>query len=693
MRVSTTFTLLCVSLPWCFALIGYGIPMYDPSCAFACRAAIASAPLTCSDHGAGGHSSGGHGASMTTTPQCRASNLPFLTTLAWCIQTNCGPLNIELWRLEKYWREQVPGAKGVIPKWSYTESVQQISGTPSQLLNKKEVMNVTVLVPTTSWQSQKNTLEHFAGQEMLHSRYGIVLLVTGFAIPIVFTALGYLPYMTGVFDKIKPYVVYPAVIGRYHVRPLPYFLGNAPLLGESLYVAFFFALNVILTAVNYHSTQPNTWFTSTWQEIMAYSSARTGVLAFALAPLVILFSGRNNILLWLTNWSHSTFMLLHRWVARIFGLQIILHSILELILYKDIGTLSAEQKEEYWIWGIVATLAVCISLVISPLYFRRKSYEIFLILHIILAVFVLVGSWYHVELLFTRKWGYEFWIYAACAVWFADRLLRALRIAKTGRRHATITDVASDIVRVDIEGVRWAARPGYHAYAYFPTLNKFRPWENHPFSVIPTSLLHLHKHNSQSDKSSQTSKSADRDIEKSADVHTAAEVINTRQPWSTAGVSLYIRKSNGKGGITKFLKGQQGLTTLLDGPYPNNPTKAVLGCDRLLLIGGGIGITALIPFLSSHTNVHLCWSLKQSSEGIIHDLSSVLEGVVEKQILVGKRLDVEQIIIQEANAGWKKIGVVVCGPGGLCDDVRAVVTAAGRQGKAMFELEVDAFSW
>jgi hypothetical protein len=198
--------------------------------------------------------------------------------------------------------------------------------------------------------------------------------------------------MSTLLDKIKPRLVYPSLIGTYHVRALPFQLGNAPTIGQTWYIIMFLILNVILTAAGYRSYQPNTMFDNKWQEIMGYISARTGVLAFALAPLVILLSGRNNILLWLTNWSHSTYMLLHRWVARIFALQVILHSITELHLYKEMGVLGTEQVAEYWIWGIVATLAVVIMIVVSTLYFRRLSYEVFLITHIILAVFVIAGS-------------------------------------------------------------------------------------------------------------------------------------------------------------------------------------------------------------------------------------------------------------------------------------------------------------
>lgn len=493
--------------------------------------------------------------------------------------------------------------------------------------------------------------------------------------------------MTGILEKIKPYIIYPSLIGTYNVRPLPYLSGNAPTMGQTIYVVLLLLLNVIFMSIGYRTSYPsNVWFSSTWQERMGYVTNRTGVLAFALAPLVILFSGRNNILLWLTNWSHSTYMLLHRWVARLFALQVIVHSITELVLYQDMGEYETELKEPYWIWGAVATVATSIMLIASHLYFRRVSYEVFLIVHIVLAVFVIAGAWYHVELLFTRKWGYELWLYAACAVWFFDRLIRICRIAKVGIRRANVTEIGPDYVRVDVEGVRWSITPGYHAYAYFPTIAPLKPWENHPFSIIPTSMLHARNHSIADPDSGRPSE--DHDVEKSKTI--PATVAPIRVLTTTAGISLYIKKSKG---ATRLLKNHENLLTLLDGPYPSTPCRAVLKCDRLLLIGGGIGITGLISWVNCHLNVKLYWSVKQTAECVVRDLGLVLNGIAEREVRIGQRLDINTLLEEEIQAGWKKIGVVVCGPGGLCDDVRAAVAKAGRQGKAAFELELDAFSW
>lgn len=156
------------------------------------------------------------------------------------------------------------------------------------------------------------------------------------------------------------------------------------------------------------------------------------------------------------------------------------------------------------------------------------------------------------------------------------------------------------------------------------------------------------------------------------------------------GLTLYVRKSTG---ATKRLTAHDDLLTLVEGPYRNNLTREVLRCDRLLLISGGIGITGLLPFVNNHWNVKLAWSVKESARCLVEDLDGALGPVADKEVRIGSRLDVRQLLEEGINAGWERVGVVVCGPGGLCDDVRAVVAAAGKLGKMEFELEVEAYSW
>lgn len=510
----------------------------------------------------------------------------------------------------------------------------------------------------------------------------------GFATPIAIRWITKLPCASFIVDKINPYLIWPSTIGTYHVRPLPWLLGNAPTLGQAWYIGGFLLLNIILSCLSYWPVYPlpHPWGYNKRGEILAYAGYRTGEFAFALLPLTILFAGRNNILLWLTNWSHSTYILLHRWIARLFAIHTILHSIFLWAARVQTGTYNKDVKLPYWQWGIVGTVFVCVMLVFSLLWMRRFSYEVFLIGHIIMAILVIVGSWYHLILRFGKTGTHEYWLYAAFAVWAFDRLLRILRMVKNGVRKATVTEIGSTHVRVEVPGVRFSGKPGFHGYVYFPTLNPLKPWENHPFSINSTALLRSYGIGPHSPGNSlRRSPKEDGKIETKV-----TESHAHHDPGTTAGITLYVRKSTG---MTRLLQKHASLITLLDGPYPNNPPSAVLSCDRLLLIGGGIGITGLLGFFRAHVDVKLAWSVKQIHAAVVQDLESAVSSVSDREIRIGERLDIRALLQQEVQAGYKKVGVVVCGPGALCDDVRAVAASLGRHEKTVFELEVDTFGW
>lgn len=178
-------------------------------------------------------------------------------------------------------------------------------------------------------------------------------------------------------------------------------------------------------------------------------------------------------------------------------------------------------------------------------------------------------------------------------------------------------------------------------------------------------------------------KSTEKGLEASAP-HDAGEEVGT------TGVTLIIKKNLG---LTRLLKSHGRLLTLLDGPYPQNPSSEILKCDHVLLIGGGIGITGLVHWIHAHPNVKLAWSVGPRAEALVTEMGVVLRNVADKDILVGERFNIAKLLQSETQAGHAKVGVVVCGPGAMCDAVRAAVAGVGRGSKTVFELEVDAFSW
>lgn len=386
-------------------------------------------------------------------------------------------------------------------------------------------------------------------------------------------------------------------------------------------------------------------------------------------------------------------------MARLFALHVLLHSIISVVYYRQDGAYASSLVKAWWVWGCVGTVAMCAMLITATLWVRRSSYEFFLVSHIVLAILMLVGTWYHLDDLYMNMSGYEQWLYVAFGVWALDRLFRILRVLRNGVKRAHMTEIGGGIVRVDIPDIHWGFHPGKVVNTYFPTLHRLRPWENHPFSVLPTAMLarsRIAEHNSKRAICSGRASTSQEDVEKSFPERRA---VMMAQPHCgeadykhpvTAGLTLFIRKSTG---LTKVLASRCDVLTLLDGPYPGNSTTHILQCERVLLVCGGIGITAVLPWIDHHPNVKLAWSIKQSAAPLKDAVGDVLARVIEKDVRMGQRLDVKDLIAKEVQAGWSRVGVVACGPRGMCDDVRATVAATARHGNTAFELEVHGYSW
>lgn len=307
----------------------------------------------------------------------------------------------------------------------------------------------------------------------------LIVFLSGVVIPVAFSLLRLLPFPPRLRSKFYAYVIDVPVFGKRHQQPILKGLMYNPTRGQAIFILYLIAINLTAVFVGYHRYSPNLIRPDRSRELVRGIGNRAGTIALANIPLVILFAGRNNMLLWLTNWSHSTFLLLHRWTAVICTVEACLHSAMRLQIVVSDGTHSTKSHVDYWRWGVIATLSFCILLPASVLPFRRSAYEAFLIGHIILVLLALVGAWHHIAYIFKGKEGFDIWLYIAIAVWGFDRLLRLVRLSKHGIKKAYVSIVDDEYLRVDVPGVDCS---GY-CYAYFPTLS-WRIWENHPFSTF-----------------------------------------------------------------------------------------------------------------------------------------------------------------------------------------------------------------
>ncbi|KAM0304808.1 hypothetical protein ACHAPM_002923 [Fusarium culmorum] len=675
----TLWTLLVIytSSASATSLPGFGLKLYDPLCAESCVRSFSSLKLSCSIVSQGVHKRATH-SPVFTPPKCKANNEAFLTSVASCFNTKCSEEKMS--KLEAFWEESVTGTNKVPAKWTYSEALAEVQEHPAkyQLKPTDFSLNETSIAEPTTYLKQWNQLGGYRNEMEIESRYSITLVVIALGLPIVITWLGYMPYIPTIYDKLKPFMLYPSTIGTYSVRPLPFKLGNVPNIGQAAFIIIFVSLTVVFASIDYDVRQPNARFESTKREQLAYLVYRTGSFAYALLPVIVLFPSRNNILLSLSNWSRSTFILLHRWVGRIFTLLAVLHAIFALAGSKT--RTSADWRS----WGDSTVILSVITTVGSGLYFRKENYELFLLMHVILAVFIVVGCWYHLIKRYEvigldfphHSYGQEIWLYLTCAIWFFERLVRVVRVVRLGILRSKVKDIGSGYVRIDIPHVRWGLDPGKHVFVYFPTLAPLRPWENHPFSVIPTVALRCHgSASSPTTPVSPGGSSGLEDMEKSVTQIGSKPVLPSAE--NSAGVTLFIKKS---AGITKHLRSYDRLFTFLEGPYPGNDTRQILRCDRLLLIAGGVGITSVFALAHNHWNVKLAWSVKEDARCLVNELEPAMDAISTAQvdIRVGSRFNVTALIDEESSRGWERVGIVVSGPGSLCDESRAVVAGPCR---------------
>lgn len=519
--------------------------------------------------------------------------------------------------------------------------------------------------------------------------------------------------------------------------------GYLPKRGISLFIAAYVILNIIFSAVSFHHVTPNAWYADRRHEIAAYVSNRTGVLSFANLALAILFSGRNNLLIYITGWSQSTMLAIHRWASRVATVQAVVHSIIYTITYFWTGGYTSYKTEAamayYW-WGIIATVVLCLSVGFAVLPIRIRSYEIFLITHIAFGILALMGCWYHIDLRFGDKWGYKVWLYIAFAFWAFDRLMRFIRLVYFncfGSPIAVVKQVPhTDIIQMTIALKKaWNVKPGQHSFLYIPLLGK--PWENHPFTIASWTSP-----GSRRNAPAITDRSAGKEAEVNGlEIDSSSSSQHSHESHQLHQIICLMRARKGMTGslLSKLRRSGASslpISSLTEGLYGGH--KATLQplktADTIICIAGGIGITSCMSFLQQYVNESqsvdsdskalmgcasnfvLAWSARE--EALIRHVSTSLLpdvsiGFPNKQIdyrfwCTGKnssqdkgleqgtdmqrgRMNVGEVVRSVAEKG-RRVVVVACAPGGMSDEVRKAVVGCLRNGMPVDLIE-EAFAW
>ncbi|CAH6719392.1 ferric/cupric reductase transmembrane component 1 [[Candida] jaroonii] len=331
----------------------------------------------------------------------------------------------------------------------------------------------------------KDAYDQFLGNYDRSIDYGFYLILYWVA---VFTIAGLVNWSKVVFPGLhkrltdpfsnwfRKNISTPATRGKKKTdeKKFFYFLNMlVPTRLETIILSGFLALSVYFTFINIHYVEGDPVFKHKAKALLRYYAVRCSILTSSMMPLLILFGGRNNVLQGLTRWDYSTFITFHRWISRIVVVMVVAHS----VLYTKYAHHRADFfRRDYIIYGTIGTLSGIFIMIQGLLVLRRKYYETFLLLHIILALGFIFGAYFHVVDL------YCLWFYhMTFGVWMFDRVVRIARLWSFGFPKAKVLLLADEALKVVVpKPSHWEAISGGHVFIHFLRPSSF--WQSHPFT-------------------------------------------------------------------------------------------------------------------------------------------------------------------------------------------------------------------
>ncbi|KAG7697033.1 hypothetical protein KL930_002517 [Ogataea haglerorum] len=294
----------------------------------------------------------------------------------------------------------------------------------------------------------------------------------------------------GMIDSFRSYIALPTLNGN-HFQPWNMFgaLGKwapfklfdslIPTTQESIVVLLYCIIVIVSSSVGYTLQDQNALLGAKDLQYYRYLADRTGILAFAQLPALFLFGGRNNILINLTGLQFNTFIIFHKWISRAMVILAALHAYAfrEYTIIR--GQYEKVSQETLWLFGRQALEAGILIILQAIYFFRSRWYELFLAVHIILALVFIVGAYLH-----CKSIGYLEWTYASMGVWALDRVWRLMKIYRFGTPKATFKLHFGTIVVSIPKPDHWKPYPGCFVYLYIlsPSVS-WKLWESHPFTI------------------------------------------------------------------------------------------------------------------------------------------------------------------------------------------------------------------
>lgn len=291
---------------------------------------------------------------------------------------------------------------------------------------------------------------------------------------------------------------------------------------------------------------------------------------------------------------------------------------------------------------------------------RRRFYESFYVVHILLAISYLgLLFWHAGDVL--DSWAY---LWATLAIWLASWFARAFwhnRSTSIRSKNwflncpATVNLIDGSLVRIEAERpANFSFTPGQHCFLRFSSVG---PLESHPFTIAsaPNDFFTQVINDSISSNGSDVEKGQATSVVKSASNNCGTPgllfIVKVREGF-TRKLASYC-DSLGKGSA-------HATTVALDGPYGGLPYPSIeKRYDSLLLMAGGSGISACLSWLSHIASltddttkirlrtVSLVWAIRE-----VDSINWVSEELRRAHSSSNNRLQVDIRIFVTGSSTW-----------------------------------------
>ncbi|KAL9037340.1 MAG: hypothetical protein Q9180_003773 [Flavoplaca navasiana] len=237
---------------------------------------------------------------------------------------------------------------------------------------------------------------------------------------------------------------------------------------------------ILVLVLCFYGLDPN----DQWQwESIGY---RTGYIATAQLPLVVLLAGKRNIIAWFTGSSYERLNWLHRWVARILFLTVTVHMGFWFTNWARYDYIKIQLATNPIVQRGFAAWFILLWIVLSSLApIRRWNYELFVIQHIVTFVGFFVAVYLHLPA------ELKLWVWIPVAFFLFDRVFRACatlvvnvsllnKPPTTLAPKATFEPLSANTTRITISNPRFKWEAGQHV---FLSCHGLAPLQAHPFTI------------------------------------------------------------------------------------------------------------------------------------------------------------------------------------------------------------------